>query len=65
MQCWSTATQSDAPNSRPTNCGAVAMQYCGSAMVAIYGSPRKSLRRILPTFDFGNASRKRTSFGTL
>src|SRR5262249_60659828 len=26
---------------------------------------RRSLRRILPTFDFGNASRKRTSFGTL
>src|SRR5262249_2448298 len=30
-----------------------------------YGNPRRSLRRILPTADFGNASRKRTSFGTL
>src|SRR5262249_47811252 len=30
-----------------------------------YGNPRRSLRRILPTFDFGRASRKRTSFGTL
>src|SRR5262249_1144304 len=31
----------------------------------IYGIARKSLRRILPTFDFGSASRKRTSLGTL
>src|SRR5215467_8303397 len=30
-----------------------------------YDSPRRSLRRILPTFDFGNESRKRISFGTL
>src|SRR5262249_37907858 len=30
-----------------------------------YDSPRRSLRRILPTFDFGNASRKRISLGTL
>src|SRR5215469_15321303 len=30
-----------------------------------YGRPRRFLRRILPTFDFGKASRKRTSFGTL
>src|SRR5215510_11166100 len=31
----------------------------------IHGIARKSLRRILPTFDFGSASRKRTSLGTL
>src|SRR5215813_14461231 len=31
----------------------------------VHGIARKSLRRILPTFDFGSASRKRTSLGTL
>src|SRR5262245_13579817 len=31
----------------------------------IHEIARKSLRRILPTFDFGSASRKRTSLGTL
>src|SRR6516164_6290208 len=30
-----------------------------------YARPRRSLRRILPPLDFGNESRKRTSFGTL
>ena len=34
-------------------------------MVLAYGRVRRSLRRILPTFDFGNTSRKRTSLGTL
>src|SRR5262245_13275747 len=32
---------------------------------AFYGIARKSLRKILPTFDFGRVSRKHTSFGTL
>src|SRR5262245_11957990 len=40
MRSWSTATQSDAPRSRPTNCGAVAMRYCGCgiamAVVALW-----------------------------
>src|SRR5262249_16814122 len=31
----------------------------------LHGIARKSLRRILPTFDFGSASRKRTSLATL
>src|SRR5215831_13441846 len=30
-----------------------------------YDSPRRSFRRILPTFDLGSESRKRISFGTL
>src|SRR5262245_19134607 len=33
MRSWPTATHSDAPRSRPTNCGAVAIQYCGWRLV--------------------------------
>src|SRR5262245_21679876 len=36
IRSWSTTTQSDAPSSRPTNCGAVAMQYCAKAMVHLW-----------------------------
>src|SRR5262245_56046529 len=34
-------------------------------VLASQAIPRRSLRRILPTVDFGSASRKRISFGTL
>src|SRR5215471_9181228 len=34
-------------------------------MVILYGSARRSLRRILPTADLGSASKKRTCLGTL
>src|SRR5262245_13919216 len=35
MRSWSTVTQSDVPNSRPTNCSAVAIEYCANTMAVL------------------------------